>query len=247
MRVLVLDFSTQVREGFITALLPAGFEVTAIKDKKDLIPTLSKKQYEVAVLEVNEQDKEIIQMLRILRTNEAFKNLKIIVHVASPSKQFIIEMIKLGIIGTLLKPFSDRGILQRFQHILQKANIQLNEQRRHVRVKPGEKDKITVTFRSPVTHKVISGNVVDISAGGVAFELFGAVNDDEVKVRQFINNFQIQINRSLASTPALVIARRNKLVAVQYYKIQEYDLNILCKYIYDRLSAGDPAGQREEE
>lgn len=236
MKVLVLDFSTTVREGFITALLPAGFEVTAIREKKELLTTLSKHPFDVAVLEVDEKDKEITQIIKVIRSDKRFASVKIIVHVASPSKEFIINMIKMGVAGYMLKPFSERGVLQRFQNVLTKAKVEVKE-RRHVRVKPDEKDNVTVTFRSPTSHRVISGEVVDISAGGVAFMLFGTVKEDEVQVRQFVNNFQIQIDRTRATTPALVIARKDKLVAVQYYKIQDYDLNVLCKYIYERLAA----------
>ncbi|MBI4977997.1 MAG: response regulator [Spirochaetes bacterium] len=246
MRVLVLDFSTQVRESFITTLLPAGFEVIAIKEKKELIPTIAKMPFDIAVLEVVESDKEIIQMIRMLRADPRFANIKIIVHINSPSKQFIIDMIKAGVAGYLIKPFAEKGLLTRFQNILTKANIEMKE-RRHVRVKPDPKDNIIVTFRSPTTHKVISGKVLDISAGGVAFSLFGAVTDEDLAVRQFVNNFQIQIERVRATTPALIIAKQEKICAVQYYKIQDFDLNIICKYVYDRLSKDiDNAGKPVE-
>lgn len=235
MRVLVLDFSTQVREGFITTLIPAGFEVIAVKDKKELIPTIAKVPFDIAVLEVNEQDKEIVQIIKLLRSDQRFQNIKLIVHINSPSKQFIVDMIKAGVAGYLLKPFNERDLLARFQKILVQANIEMKE-RRHVRVKPDPKDNIIVTFRSPSTHKMISGKVIDISAGGVAFSLFGTVSDEDLQVKQFINNFQIQIERTRAATPALIIAKKDKVCAVQYYKIQEFDLNIICKYVYDRLA-----------
>lgn len=237
MRVLVCDYSNQVREGFITQLIPAGYEVITVRTKKEVPAVALKKQIEILVLDMNDTDseKDIMDAINLLRADNRFSEIKVILHISTPSKEFIVKALRMGVIGFLLKPFNETTLLQRFTDILKKAKVEFKE-RKHVRVKPDEKDNVTVTFRSPVSHKVISGKVVDISAGGVAFTLFGNVNEEEVQVRQFLNNFQIQINRTRATTPAIIIARKDKLCAVQYYKIQEYDLNVLCKYVYSRLA-----------
>ncbi len=171
MRILVYDTSQQVREGFMINLLSAGYEVIVIKDKKTIFSALAKKPFNIVILEVNENDKEMLQIIKVLRTDAKYSNTKVIVHVLNPSKQFVVEMLKLGIVGYLLKPFNEKEIIPRLHNILEKANVHIPE-REHVRVKPDESDNVTIAFRSPVTHKMINGKVTDISVGGVAFAHF---------------------------------------------------------------------------
>ncbi len=235
MRLLVYDSSQQVREGFIITLLSSGYEVVVIKDKRELLTSLAKKPFSLAIIEVDETDKEMLQLIKILRSDEKYENIKIIVHILDPSKQFVIDMLKLGIVGYLLKPFNEKEIVQRLHTILEKANVDM-PQRKHVRVKPAPTEVITVAFRSPVTHKIVSGKATDISVGGVAFTLTSTVEDSEIQIRQIVNNFQMQIGSARVSSSALVTAKKGSACAVLFHKISDFDLNVLCKYIYERLT-----------
>lgn len=237
MRLLIYDSSPQVREGFMISLLSAGYDLMVIKDKRELLLALSKKPFSLAIIEVEETDVEMLQLIKILRTDPKYEFLKVIVHVLNPSKQFVIDMLKLGVVGYLLKPFSEKEIVNRLKNILEKANIDM-PQRLHVRVKPLDSEPISVAFRSPITHKVISGKVSDISIGGVAFVLNSSVDENEIQIKQIINNLQIQIGSIRISISALVTAKKGNVCALLFHKISDFDLNVLCKYIYERLTDG---------
>lgn len=234
MRILILDSNSQIRDGFIMNLIPAGYEVVTIKENKEILTTLAKKPFNIAIIEVYEEDLTTIQIIKIMRTDKRYENIKIIVHVLNPSKQFVIDMIKLGIVGYLLKPFNEKEIVQRLSLILERACVDMPE-RKYVRVKPLPTENISIAFRSPVTHKVISGKATDISASGLAFNITSEVSDEEVQIKQVINNFQVQIGSSRTSMTAVVIVRKGTACTVLFKKISDFDLNTLCRYIYERL------------
>ncbi len=223
----------------MTLLISSGYEVMVLKDKKKILSELAKKPYSLAVLEANESDEEMTQIIQMMRTDSRYDSVAVVAHVLSPSKQFVVQMLRFGVVGYLLKPFVEKDLLVRLANVLDKAHINIS-QRKHVRVKPSETEPVTIGFRSPRTHKMITGVVTDISVGGAAM----IIGDDadhkedykEIELRQMINNFHIHIGSVRLSAIVLVTAKKGATCAVHFHKISDFDSNALCKYIYERLT-----------
>lgn len=235
MRLLVYDSAAQVREGFMTTLLLSGYEILVLKEKKKILSEIAKKPYNLAILEANENDIEMTQIIQLMRTDPKYSAVGVVVHVLSPSKEFVVQMLRFGVVGYLLKPFNEKELMNRLTNILEKANINIT-QRKHVRVKPDDAAPITIGYRSPMTHKVVNGTITDISVGGAAFVLGEDVDTQEISLRQMINNFHIHIGSTRLSTTVLVTAKKGPTCAVLFHKISDFDSNTLCKYIYERLT-----------
>lgn len=233
MRILVYDSSTQIREGFIMALMPHGFEVVTIKEKNEILPIFSKRPFDIAIIEASEEDPDIMKIIRTLQTDERYNGVSVIVHVLEPTKLFIVEMMKIGIAGYLLKPFNEKDLLNRLKSILEKAHININNLKPVV-VKPRRDENLIMTFRSLESRKVISTKVIEISPAGVKFELPSDFTDKDIQIRNFINNLQIQIGAYRVVTGALITEKREKEYFAQFHKIPLFDLHIICKYVYDR-------------
>lgn len=239
MRLIVYDSSAQIRESFMTTLLTAGYEVLVAKDKKKILPALAKKPYNLAILEANEADTEMTQIIQMMRTDSRYESVAIVAHVHNPSKQFVVELLRFGVVGYLLKPFNEKELLNRLTNILDKAHINISH-RKHVRVKPAENEPVKISFRSPKTHRMIIGTVTDVSVGGAAL-LIGDNEDhkndyQEIELRQMINNFHIHIGTVRLSAIVLVTAKKGTTAAVHFHKISDFESNTLCKYIYERLT-----------
>ncbi len=239
MRLLVYDGSAQIRESFMTTLISSGYEVMVLKEKKKILSTIAQKPYSLVILEANESDAEMTQIIQLMSTDSRYENVKIVVHVSNPSKQFVVQMLRFGVVGYLLKPFNEKELLNRLTNILEKAHIDIS-QRKHVRVKPSESDPVTISFRSLVTHRMIHGVVTDISVGGAAFTIDDGPDhkDDhlEVELRQIINNFHVHIGTTRLSAIVLVTAKKGPSCAILFHQISDFDSNTLCKYIYERLT-----------
>ncbi len=235
MRLIVYDSASQVREGFMTTLLLSGYEVLVLKDKKKILSEIAKKPYNLAILEANEGDEEMTHIIELMRTDSRYSAVAVVVHVLHPSKEFVVQMLRFGVVGYLLKPFNEKELLNRLTNILDKAHINIT-QRKHVRVKPDAATPLTIGYRSPTTHKVVNGTVTDISVGGAAFTLGEDVDTDEIALRQMINNFHIHIGSTRLSAIVLVTAKKGPSCAVLFHKISDFDSNALCKYIYERLT-----------
>lgn len=233
MRVLVYDSSSQVREGFIMALMPSGFEVVTVKEKNDILTMFSKRPFDVAIIEASEEDPEIMKIIRTIQTDERYKGVNVIVHILEPTKLFIVEMMKINIAGYLLKPFNEKDILTRLTAILEKAHINMGNLM-PVTVKPKKNENIIIAFRSLESKKIMSTKVIEISPIGVKFDIPPDSTDKDIQIRNFINNLQIQIGAYRVVTGALITEKREKEYYAKFHKIAMFDLHIVCKYVYER-------------
>jgi len=231
MRLLVYDKSSFVRDSFILSLLPKGFEVITVKEKKDILSVFFKVPFNIAVIEVSPDDEEIISIIKTFKTDESYSNTSLIVNVLDPTKQFMLDLIKIGVAGYLIKPFNDKDLYERLTNILVSAKVNMSKTKM-VNVIPKEDDNVGIKFRSSMTNKVITAKVIEFSSVSLKFKLPQNTNS-EIQLKQFINNFQIQIGSSRVVTSALVTSKKDDIVTIIFHNIAPFDLNKVCKYVYE--------------
>lgn len=231
MRLLVYDKSSFVRDSFVISLLPKGFEVITVKEKKDILSIFFKIPFNVAVIEVSPDDEEMISIIKTFRTDESYSNTSIIVNVLDPTKQFMLDLLKIGVAGYLIKPFNDKDLYDRLSNILMNAKINMSKTKM-VNVIPEEADNVGINFRSSMTNKVITAKVIEFSPVSLKFKLLQNASS-EIQLKQFIDNFQIQIGSSRVVTSALVTSKKDDIATVMFHNITPFDLNKVSKYVYE--------------
>ena len=231
MRLLVYDKSSFVRDSFIISLLPKGFEVITVKEKKDILTTCAKLPFNVAVIEVSPDDEEAMFIIKTFKTDEAYSNISVIVNVLDPTKEFMLELLKIGVAGYLIKPFNDKDLYDRLSGILTNAKIDMSKTKM-VNVVPEEDDNVDIKFRSNITNKVVKATILEFSSVSVKFKFPENLNS-EIQLKQFIDNFQIQIGSSRLVTPALVTCKKDDIATVMFHNMTPFDLNKICKYVYE--------------
>lgn len=231
MRLLVYDKSSFVRDSFIISLLPKGFEVITVKEKKDILGIFFKVPFNVAVIEVFPDDDEMISIIKTFKTDELYSNIRVIINVVDPTKQFMLDLLKMGVAGYLIKPFNDKDLYDRLSNILINAKVDMSKTKM-VCVAPEESDNIDIKFRSNITNKVITAKTIEFSPVSLKFKLPHDVSS-EIHLKQFIDNFQIQIGASRVVTSALVASKKDDIVTVMFHNITPFDLNKVCQYVYE--------------
>ena len=234
MKILLFEPINQIKQLVLNMLIKNGFHVIAVEQTEAIMPELLKNNYTVLLGDFQEKDPESLKVLQTIRSNENLAALKFILHSAGPSRDFMIKMVPLGMIGFIPKPFITQNFLNNFLAILKKVDVNIAE-RKHVRVKPDPRDNLTILLRSPETKRMLTAKINDISMGGMAFEIFGNFEENDLKIRQLVKNIQVKIITNTISLSALIIAQKEKIFAIKYTELSEFDSNILSRYIYKRL------------
>ena len=120
MRVLVYESNSKIRDSMMSILIMAGFDVVALKDKNKILSMLGKRPFNIAIIDIVEDDEEIINITKNICSDDRYNTVHTIVHTEEISKELMTNMLEAGAIGFLLKPFNEKDFLSRFNKILEK-------------------------------------------------------------------------------------------------------------------------------
>ena len=234
MNLLVYEPINQVQMLMVQTLIQNGFMVFATSNRPEITARLRTGKFSVLLLDCSPEENGTLGLLQEIRNDPAIAQIKIILHVRNASKPWLVEMVKLGVSGFVLKPFVPDKFVPAFQAIMTRIEGGAVE-RKHIRITPDPKDNATVTVRSQTTFKLINGRVRDVSMGGVLFQTVMPLDDGDVAVKQLLKNTQIKFRLNTIEVAALVIAKKDTLVGLKFFQINDFDKTVLSKYLYENL------------
>lgn len=235
MKILLYEPINQIQVLLVSTLIQNGFKVFALSNKFEIIPSLTKAKYDLLICDTSKDDEQMIDVIKDIKSEEALKGVHIILHVKSASKDFLMDMVKVGVSGFILKPFVPAVFTEKFNQLVNRIQGEHTSQRKHIRISPGERESAQVSVRSNTTFKLLTGKVINISMGGVLFSLIGTVEDAEISVKQLLKNVQIKFRTSTIETNAVVVAKKSNAIALKFFSMPDYDKNILSRYIYENM------------
>lgn len=236
MNVLLYEPINQIQVLMVNTLIQNGIMVFATANKFDILGRLHANQFPILIADCSAEETEVINILKDIKKDEAIASTKVILHTKTPSREFLVEMVKIGVSGFIAKPFQAEPFMARFNAILAKFGTAAAE-RKHIRIKPDPKDNAGVTVRSAVSFKLISGRVHDISMGGVLFQSMTPLEESDLALKQLIKNVQLKFRLTTIEVSAVVVAKKDNTVALKFFQVSDYDKNLLSKYIYENMVA----------
>ena len=172
MYFLVVESTLSVREALCYVLLSFGVRGIPAASREAARQALGgSEKIEGAIVDIDNADVEGLALITELKQDERTRGMAIIVHTVQTSKDVVMRMVELGVVGYLSKPFSPENAKAKLGAIFSKLATH-NSQRRHIRVKPDPDELARVSFRLARPAQMVSGRIVDISLGGLAVELF---------------------------------------------------------------------------
>jgi CheY-like chemotaxis protein len=104
---LVVESSQTVREALCHVLLSFGIQGIPVPSRAAALKSLAgAEKIEGAVIDIDNSDVDGIALISELKQDERTRGMAIIVHTVQSSKEFVLRMVELGVVGYLLKPFS---------------------------------------------------------------------------------------------------------------------------------------------
>jgi DNA-binding response OmpR family regulator len=237
MNVLIYEPISQIQKPIIYTFIKNGIKCLCLNDRKDIMTRLNSKKYYAFIFSCSPGAKEIIDIIRQIRQNEDLNFIKLILWTAPAAKSFFEDMIKLGIIGIIIKPFVEESFEKNIFKLLFRDGVN-PDRRQTIRVEPDADDRIIVAIRTSTTHKTIVCKLRSLSMDGMVVEMTGEFTEDDLKDNDAItnNNIKITIDENDISTNGFVFTRKQNIVVIKFSEMQEYYKNMLSSYIYRRLN-----------
>lgn len=119
MRFLVVDSSATMRRTLVNTLNSLGFEeITEAEDGQDALAKLQLNEFDLVVTEWNMPNMNGLDLTKVIRASENWKNIPIIMISERSSKEDVLEAIQAKVDGYILKPFSPQVLHEKIIAIL---------------------------------------------------------------------------------------------------------------------------------
>jgi len=121
MRVLIADDQLSIRM-FIIAVLKSieGVQIEAVEDGVAAWSKLTSRgrKYDLVISDWNMPRMDGLALLKTIRTEPRFTDLPVVLLTAEGDKDHVMEAIKYGVSGYVVKPFTPQSLLEKLQHFL---------------------------------------------------------------------------------------------------------------------------------
>jgi two-component system OmpR family response regulator len=236
MYFLVLDASDKIRESLCYVLLSFGIKALPAGTRQAAKEALEKNPaIDGAIIDIDSQEAEGRQLIDDLKSSEATRTIKIIVHTIQSNKDLVVRLVELGVLGYLLKPYDEKEIFPKLKKILPKLESH-DTQRRHIRVQPDPEELLRAHFNVPGYEKLVSGKILDISVGGMALELINPPPPAQLSQGGRIPGLRFTISTRQFKTPGVVIMRKATFLALRFESLPDNEKAHLARYIFKRIS-----------
>jgi len=239
--VLLYDQRREDQNIAVAGLLQGGFACAVVENKNDIIQKLFSRRFSLLLISYSPKETirpKSIDIIKKIKEQTEFGSIRIIAVCEEATKEHLVELVKLGISGIIIKPFTSISFAAKFAEISRKLNFG-SEQRQHIRVVPKETDKALAIVTTPRSFQIVTCKIKNISMGGISFQLDGTVSEGEFMPKDFVKELMITLRGKRMRVTGIVAGVRSDFAALKFAKITEECRLILSSFIYPHIPVAD--------
>lgn len=241
MKILFYEPINQIQNLAVNSLIGGGFHVVALNTVGEILSNLMKTPYPVLICDIDQGTAELLNIIKDIKKTDDLSKIKVIAFTANSDRAFLTSFVKVGVEAFILKPFVPEKFMLQLNKNLEKLFPDEDASKRaHIRINPDPRDNSSVTVRTGQSFKVVTGSIVNISLGGLLFKT-STEGLAEIQVKTLLQNMQIKLKTTTIEASAVVVAKQEDVVAVKFFKIEDYAKNVLSRYIYQYLQIDQKA------
>ncbi|MCK5268132.1 MAG: response regulator [Spirochaetes bacterium] len=233
MKILVAIGNAKYAEYFMMSLLPKGYEVYIVEKHASFFDIAREKHPDLIVFDSDVPEYRGLDGLRDLREDKTIPDVQVIVFSKQSGLDFVKATMKLGVVGFIYKPISGKELEIKMDHLLTTVHSGDN-QRRYVRIKPRPFDNAKIELFIPGSES-ISGDIKDISLGGMAVQLINFDRINEITKGKMYDRIKMSLDNEEIFLPAEAVLVKGGIIAFKFKDIAEVELKTMCYYIHDKL------------
>jgi len=119
LRILIVDDSPTMRRILVNTVIKAGFsDVKEAEDGKDGLAKLLAGEYDLLMTDWNMPNMNGLELVQAVRTDDKLKSLPILMVTTRNMKEDIVNAIKAGVNGYIVKPFDAKTLNAKIAEIM---------------------------------------------------------------------------------------------------------------------------------
>ena len=119
LKILVVDDSLTMRRILVNTVIKAGYpDVKQAEDGKDALAKLMAGEFDLLMTDWNMPNMNGLELTEAVRADENFQNIPILMVTTRNMKEDIVNAIKSGVNGYIIKPFDARTLDAKIKEIM---------------------------------------------------------------------------------------------------------------------------------
>jgi two-component system chemotaxis response regulator CheY len=119
MNILVVDDSPTMRRIIVNTLKRLGYvSMTEASDGVDALHKIQEQSFELIITDWNMPEMDGVTLVGVLRHSEAYMNIPILMVTTRSVQEDIVEAIKAGVNGYIVKPFTPAILKEKIDQVL---------------------------------------------------------------------------------------------------------------------------------
>ncbi len=233
MKLLLVNVIGTKREYIISKCISSGIEVFHSDSIDGCHKILSSVDITHLFIDFESRKIDWFEYLKSLRAMEDGNKYQVIVISKSNKKEFVQDLLKLGVIGFVQAMHNAEETYKKLNEIM-RIGDKRDPRRKHFRVKIPATEEIKINFKMPNKDKFITGKVTDVSIVAIAFRLNNPVDRYDYAEGQIIEKVQLRIkNKNIMIR--MKIIKEGPLTVASFYKVKETILSTISHFVYDRM------------
>ncbi len=179
-------------------------------------------------------DGKSFDLLDIINNDSTQSGLFILATSIETSPKMIKKIQLYRIVSFIIKPLTKDTVSTKVNLLLDKFRDHFPA-RKHVRITPEQDELLTLFFRLK-DRKRLSAKIIDISLGGLAFELYTDYESPELTKGGLIEHLIFEVNNKQVDADAKIVNKSGTFMAINFTHFYEKSYEALVKYIMKKVS-----------
>ncbi len=233
MYVLLLNMRENLKNYLVRKFIEEDIEVLHENNIKEARKLVKEKEIDSIVINFEVNDDKWYELLDEAQHKSGSHIVKIIVIIRKTNREFIQKLLMIGTVNFIS---ASTRAEETYEKVRSTLNIysDIYERRKYARVISTKDDKLYINFPIPNTEKLVKGKIVNISMGGIAFELEDKDYSTLFRDGQTIEKVQINLGGKLFLVKLQVI-RRGPITAGKFLTVNDSFLTALANFIYEKM------------
>ena len=235
MSILLVNLASEKRDYIIKKCIANRLDVFSADRTSDIQSILSMKNVEYMVIDLNSVVIDWVDYLKELRTSEDGSKYKVIACSNRQDKDFIKELLLLGIVGFIPANLDAEKVFEKMNKIINLSS-KISNERKHFRAVVPPNEQITINFRIPNSDNFVKGRVTDLSIVAIAFRLDDPKEQMHFREGENIDKVQLKMDNKLMLF-SMKIIKSGAISIGKITEIQENAFNHISLYIYRSMNS----------
>lgn len=235
MNAIVITNENQILNSLSHTFFPSGINIVHFKKCANATNFIQKIDPSIVIVDTDLEPRAWKPLITVLKSGQSSHPIVFLLISTDCDLETANQALFLGVNGILLKPFTKNKSMPRVIKLI-KRHIDINANRSYVSINPNIEDSIIFVYNDILNRKIHKGQIIEITAMGMAFTLKANEKIYEFENGKKLENTIIKIKGYEIKSDIYFMSCKPPLFKVKFVNLFESNYDPLYIYLLEKIS-----------